>query len=166
MFKQHFKQLCFYGMTYLNDIEVAKDIVHDVFAEVWTRRVTLDFKQPLYPYLLRLTRNRCINHLEHIKVRDKYVEVELIFGSEMHEHSYTEHDEMIQRVMARIDKLPAKSREVVNLYFLERKKYKEIAEELGISVNTVKTHMTTGMRTLRSELGELNLYFLFFGPLD
>ena len=57
--------------------------------------------------------------------------------------------------------LPDKQREALQKYFLEGKKYKEVAEELGIAVNSVKTHIFRGLNALRQHLREdLILYFL------
>ena len=60
-------------------------------------------------------------------------------------------EELLERILTRIDQLPDRCGEVMRLCFIECKKYKEIAEELNISVNTVKTHITTGLKTLRDE---------------
>ena len=65
-FREFFKSLCFHAMSFVKDEEVAKDIVHDIFLTVWTRRNEIDFTQSLYPYLLSLTRNKSLNYLEHL----------------------------------------------------------------------------------------------------
>lgn len=141
-------------MSYLGDEELSKDIVHDVFAEVWKKRATIDFSQPLYSYLVCLVRNRCLNYLEHKKVEGKYIECQLLFSDHYDTYSDTEQEEILNKIITRIDKLPNRSREILRLYFLERKKYKEIAVELNISINTVKTHMSSGIRILRNEFSE------------
>ncbi len=51
-----------------------------------------------------------------------------------------------------VNKLPEKQRVVVKMCFVEGKMYKEIAVDLGISVNTVKTHLKRAIQSLRSEL--------------
>ena len=73
-------------------------------------------------------------------------------------------EELVERILARIELLPERCSQVMKLSFIECKKYKEIAEELNISVNTVKTHITTGLKTLRDEFPASLLLLLFTHP--
>ena len=73
-------------------------------------------------------------------------------------------EELLERILARIEQLPERCSQVMKLSFIECKKYKEIAEELNISVNTVKTHITTGLKTLRDEFPASLLLLLFSHP--
>lgn len=149
-------------MGYVRDEETSKDIVHDVFITVWNNRNTIDFSRPMYPYLLSLTRNRCFNHLEHEKVQGRHKNYELTF-SELYDTANTnDHEELVARIVSRIDQLPEKCSVVMRLCFLECKTYKEIADELDISVNTVKAHLSSGLKILRHEFpGSLLLVLLF-----
>lgn len=161
LFKQYFKRLCFYAMSFLKDEEMAKDIIHDVFIGLWNNRSSVDFGQPMLPYLLNLVRNRCFNSLEHRKVCEKYARYQLT-GENAHSVAYdSDYDMLIESVIGRIDRLPAVCREVMRLCFLEGKKYKEVADLLGISVNTVKTHISSGLRAVRTDFPD-SLITLFF----
>lgn len=71
------------------------------------------------------------------------------------------HEELVQQIMERIDHLPERCSEVMRLCFVECKSYKEIAALLGVSVNTVKTHVTNGLKILREEFPASILLFLF-----
>lgn len=164
LFKQYFKSLCFHAMSFVKDEDAAKDIVHDVFFNVWTHRFSIDFSQPMAPYLIGLTRNRSCNYLDHLKVKDRHVQHELTFAELYNEIDTSGQEELIKQVMERIDRLPERCREVMRLCFMDCKKYKEIAEILDISVNTVKTHITTGLKILRDEFSSsgLILFFSYF----
>lgn len=159
-FKQYFRSLYFHALSFIRDEDVAKDIVHDVFITVWERRSDIDFSQPLLPYLLSLTRNRCLNHLEHLKVKVRHEE-----QAQSTEPFYliTEdlgHEELIRAIMERIASLPDRCRDVMQLYLVDGKKYKEIADTLNISVNTIKTHISNGLKILRDEFpASLLLWF-------
>ncbi|MDE5610534.1 MAG: RNA polymerase sigma-70 factor [Odoribacter sp.] len=150
-FREFFKSLCFHAMSYVKDGEVAKDIVHDVFLTVWTRRNEIDFTQPIYPYLLSLTRNRAINYLDHLKVQARHAGRETGQEQVYFPADDTGHEELILKIKERIATLPDRCREVMFLYLVEGKKYKEIAELSGISVNTVKSHISNGLKNLREE---------------
>ncbi len=160
-FKQYFKPLCFYAMRLLKDEEVAKDVVHDVFLTVWKHRNSLDFSHTMYPYLLNLTRNNAFNYLAHLKVEENYENKGTLQDCVDFAGSDTEHEELIENIMKRIDQLPERCRIVMQLCFIECKRYKEVADMLDISVNTVKTHISTGLKILREEFPASLLFILF-----
>lgn len=160
-FKRFFKSLCFHAMSFVKDEDIAKDIVHDVFLTTWTQRKKIDFSQPMLPYYLSLTRNRSLNYLDHLKVRTRHEKSELQKNLLYVETDYSEHEELIRQIMDRIDRLPDRCGEVMRLCFVECKKYKEIAEILGVSVNTVKTHISLGLKILKEEF-PASLLFVFF----
>lgn len=160
-FKQYFKPLCFYAMSFVKDDEVARDIVHDVFLTVWNNRTSIDFGRPMYPYLLNLTRNSSLNYLAHLKVKSRHEENLILQGDLFSDSEDDGHEELIARIMNRIDTLPARCREVMYLYLVECKKYKEIATQLDISVNTIKTHITAGLKILREEFPSSLLILCF-----
>ena len=148
-FKRFFKPLCFHAMSFVKDADIAKDIVLDVFLTTLTQREKIDFTQPMLPYYLSLTRNRSLNYLDHLKVRARHEENESYKNLLYAETDYSEHEELIR------------CGEVMRLCFIECKKYKEIAEILGVSVNTVKTHISLGLKILRKEF-PASLLFAFF----
>ena len=160
-FKRFFKPLCFHAMSFVKDADIAKDIVHDVFLTTWTQREKIDFTQPMLPYYLSLTRNRSLNYLDHLKVRARHEENESYKNLLYAETDYSEHEELIRQIMNRINQLPDRCGEVMRLCFIECKKYKEIAEILGVSVNTVKTHISLGLKILRKEF-PASMLFAFF----
>ncbi len=160
-FKQYFKPLCFYAMRLLKDSEVAKDVVHDVFLIVWKHRNNLDFSRTMYPYFLNLTRNNAFNYLAHLKVKENYENKGVLQDCVDFAENDTEHEELIGNIIKRIDQLPERCRIVMQLCFIECKKYKEVADLLGISVNTVKTHISTGLKILREEFSASLLYIFF-----
>lgn len=160
-FKRFFKPLCFHAMSFVRDEDAARDIVHDVFLTVWTQRAKIDFSQPILPYYLSLTRNRCLNYLDHLKVKTRYEEKVVRNHPLYTEYDPVDHEELICQIMLRINQLPDRCGEVMRLCFVECKKYKEVAEMLNISVNTVKTHISLGLKTLREEF-PASLLLLFF----
>ena len=160
-FRQYFKPLCFYAMSLLKDNEVVRDVVHDVFLSAWMHRKEIDFERPMYPYLLNLVRNRALNWLAHSKIVVQHEERVLQRGELLEEIEDGNHEELIQQIMERINHLPERCGEVMRLCFVECKSYKEIATLLGVSVNTVKTHIANGLKVLREEFPTSILLFLF-----
>lgn len=161
LFKSHFRDLTRFVYGYVNDEEAAKDIVHDAFLAVWQKLEGLDASYSMRPYLYTLCRNGALDYLKHLRVISEN-------ERELSTHLQAEADEdkeqlekRIEQVKEKLALLPAQQREALQKYFLEGKKYKEVAEELGIALNSVKTHISRGLNSLRHDLREdLILYLL------
>ena len=78
------------------------------------------------------------------------------------EESYLLDDTVIETVLAAVRKLPKKTQQVVQSVMCQGHSYQETANELEVSINTVKTLLKAGMRELRSELEEYKKMFLLF----
>ena len=106
-----------------------------------------------------MVRNRCLDHLrkkgiptESLKPYDTYG---IIDDDDAQERSQTE-----ARLWTAIDSLPEKCREVFILSKRDGLKYEEIAEELGLSVNTVRNQISKALKVLKE--GVHKLYTFFF----
>ena len=138
------------------DQATAEDLVQDVFMQIWVNRETSSINESLQAYLFRAVRNRCINYLEHLKVKASYEAQEMI-ELQIREAEFYEspeqlliRKEQLERVRQEIEKLPDKSRKVFKMAYDEGKKAAEIAKELQISVRTVETQIYNALKTLRS----------------
>ena len=154
LFKSHFEDLVGFVCSYVNDEEVAKDIVHDVFLVVLKNQKKLDTSYSLKSYLFTLSKNYALNYLKHLRVVAMN-EREVV---EALQNADEELDDYEQR---KLDELPEKQREVLMKCFVEGQTYKDVADVMGISVNSVKTHISRGLKFLRNELkGEMVMLFL------
>lgn len=70
------------------------------------------------------------------------------------EEKLDDYEQRMARLNEKLDELPEKQREVLMKCFVEGQTYKDVAEGMGISVNSVKTHISRGLKFLRSELKE------------
>ncbi|MNK33363.1 ECF RNA polymerase sigma factor RpoE [compost metagenome] len=148
----------------LRNREEAKDVIQDVFALLWTKRHEIDFKSNLTGYLYTAVRNKIFDFISHQTVESKYLGSLQNFldnGTAVTDHVIRE-----KQISAIIEKeiaaLPPRMRLV---FELSRKKYmshKEIAEELGISQQTVTDQIKKALKILRAKLGLVTyLIFLF-----
>ena len=126
LFKQHYRTLCFHAMSLVNDLDTSKDIAHDVFLSLWYHRATIDFTRPILPYLFSLTRNRALNYLEHKKIQNNHVRQHLADDPTYTLSDDSTREELLERILARIELLPERCSQVMKLSFIECKKYKEI----------------------------------------
>lgn len=160
LFKANYIRLYYHALNFLNDSEVAKDVVNDVFEYVWRHYDQYDFAVSVTPFLYTLVRNQAVSIIRHRKVEEKFQQKSLLL-EEGYEQEYAEHDELIVRLRKAISDLPPQTQKVFRACFLEDKKYLEVADELDISVNTVKTHVKKALHILRETFSDDKLILLF-----
>ena len=161
LFGQYYQSLCFYALSFVKDKEIARDLVHDVFLSLWNHMAEIDFEKPVYPYLVSLTRNRVLNYLEHLKVEDKHFARQRTLSEVYVSTDDSGYEELIAQIMQQMSQLPERCRNVMYLCFVEGKKHKEIAEELGVSITTVRTHIALGLKMLRQHFPDINLFLIW-----
>lgn len=140
--------------------EDAENITQDVFMNLWERQDALDHVENMNAYIFRLTKNRCLDYLKHKMSEEKYATaVQTDFEFDLKLQSLDRFDTDIigvegleNQIMAAIDTLPARCREIFMLSRFEELRYKEIAERLGVSVNTVENQMAIALRKLKLKL--------------
>ena len=142
------------ALNLVDDTEVAKGIVQNVFSDLWARRDTLDIKVPLEAYLVRAIKFSSIDYLRAKAVREKAREEIRVNATVAHNDTEEQMDaiELDHKIGHLVNMLPAKCQEV---FRLSREKYmsnREIAKGLQISEKTVERHMTKALRHLRAGL--------------
>ena len=162
LFDAYYKPLVVWADTFLRDMNLAEDVVQDLFVSIWKDKVYLRFKpETLSSFLHVSVRNRCFKRIEK---RDVFRNASVLDHVELVFEEYNErHDQLVSRVLEEMALLPERSREIMNCVFLEGLKYREVAERYGISVSTVKTLLGNSVKKLRERLDkELFSGFLFF----
>ena len=168
LFKANYSKLCSYANLFLNDPDAAEDVVQEVFFKLWKNRGELQISTTIKSYLYRAVRNGCMNVIDHISVREAYkiVNEEDIKDSEGNLIDETIVTELEQRIKETIDLLPAERRKIFILSRFEGLKYREIADQLNISVKTVENQMYQALKFLREKLADyLPLLILVFKGL-
>lgn len=164
LFDRYYIPLVLWGEQFLHDRAKAEDVVQDFFVRLWEDDYLLKISAPvLSSYLFTAVRNACIT-LQNKK--DTLHKANSLAGVEIPVEAFSEaNDERISRVFEEISKLPERTRLVVEEIMLKEKKYKEVAFELGISVNTVKYLLREGTRKLRESLNDSfkSILLIIFG---
>lgn len=154
LFRRFYKPLTCYAVKFVAQQEEAEDIVQDVFIQFWENDRFNSIKNYLRSYLYQSVRNRCLNVLESKeKILLKPIDIVSEWpGSELFDE--LDYDRYMNSIYEEIDKLPDRTREIFKAVVLDGKRYKEVAEEFHISINTVKTVLTRSLTTLRTILDE------------
>ncbi|WP_316823463.1 RNA polymerase sigma-70 factor [Pedobacter gandavensis] len=151
-----------HAYKWTQDREEAKDVVHELFLALWTKRERLSFPENLSAYLYTAVRNRIFNAISHQKTASKYLNSLQAFIDE--EQRATDHlvreKQMTLLIEKEIAALPAKMRAVFELSRKEQLSHKEIAEQLTLSEQTVRKHVQHALKILRLKLGLVVFLFL------
>lgn len=161
-FYEYFEVLHRYAYTLLKDNDDAQDAVQAVFVQLWHKRDILAIRQSARSYLYVATHNQCLNNIKSRKTRKKYYDnfaAEESYVTTATEESI-ELKDLQKEILAAMDSLPDKCREVFYKSRFEEKTYPEIAEELNISVKTVEAHMSKALRILRPLLAGKTFWFI------
>ena len=160
----YFSKMKYFAKEYVVSEEDAENIVQDVFMELWEKREALTMHTNLIAFLFTAIKNRCLNFLKHqsyIQAKTCSLKADEELESQLNLYALEQFDEAVssisevENLLSRtMQKLPERCREIFLLSRIEGLKYKEIAERLDISVNTVENQISIALRKLRSELKE------------
>ncbi|MDD2426452.1 MAG: sigma-70 family RNA polymerase sigma factor [Bacteroidales bacterium] len=150
MFKKYFGVLVLYAKRYVGSYEVAEDIVQDVFLHLWENGVLETIK---VSYLFACVRNKAINYSKKNKKQLTLKEVPISLISCLDEdEEIVLHYEKMANLFKAFDKLPPKTLEVLKKIYLEERKYSDVANELGLSLNTIRSHMYTAFKLIKKSI--------------
>ena len=171
IYDTYYGYLCAIAKGYLSDNEAAETVVGDVIYNIWEMRENLNIHTSLRSYLIRSVKNRSINYLQQeyiskeisINSLPEYTEIESFYFIEK-EHPLEKvlESELEKTIAAAIGNLPEECRTAFILSRIYNKKYDEIADQMGISVNTVKYHIKNALSKLRLELKDYLIILLLF----
>jgi RNA polymerase sigma-70 factor (ECF subfamily) len=165
IFRLHYANLCAYAYKYLQEKEASEELVQDVFFKLWVKRTEIDIQSSLKSYLYRAVRNGALNVISHLKIREEYKasNEQNRLDTEMQDGDELVGSELNQCIQSSLMKMPEQRRRIFVMSRYEDLKYREIAEQLGVSIKTVESQMTKALKFLRVELREyLPLISLFF----
>jgi RNA polymerase sigma-70 factor (ECF subfamily) len=156
LFREFFSPLCNFACGYVNDLDTAKEIVQEVFINLWNKRETIVSDSTVKAYLYTSVKNRCLNYIrDHKKFRSYILDVEIEAENMGFESDSLTQTEAQMKIQQAIETLPEKCKEVFILSRFDEMKYKEIADKLEISVKTVEAQISKALKILREELKEL-----------
>ncbi|MDG1330957.1 MAG: RNA polymerase sigma-70 factor [Crocinitomicaceae bacterium] len=155
VFTQYGEQLRNFLIYRGSEAGQAEDIVQESFIKLWENCAKV-IPSKAKSYLYTLASNAFKNDIAHMKVRMKYAESGVAEKTNIETPEFKmEEDEFKERLQNAIAELVPTQREVFLMNRIDKKKYAEIAEELGISVKAVEKRMGKALKILRSKIKEL-----------
>lgn len=149
----YYPRLLSYAARFTNDTVTAEDLVQDSFYNFLKKYK--DCTEDEFPKIIfRITRNRCLDYLKHLKISGQQIQIERNEGELLYSFDFLSGDaadseflmdELNGQIEEVLESLPQRCREVFELSRFQDLSNREIAEKLGISVKTVKNHMTKAL---------------------
>ena len=171
IFKDYYRKLCTYARGFLGDANEAEDIVSEFFVSFWENRKNLEINSSLKSYLFKSIKNRCMNYIKHLSVKDKYKSIILthyqedLYIDKSDKYSDIDYNSLQKKIDEIIETLPNQCKRVYLMSRYDEKKYDEIANELNISRNAVKKHIVKALEIFRINLRDAELFSMFLAIL-
>lgn len=155
LFEELYPRLCLFADSYIGDMDLSKDIVQEVFVTVWEKMIEYRGSRAIKSFLYTSVKNRCLDHLKSKRYKNTIKGDDIIFEDmESEEYLFTNIviAETYSSLRNAINNLPKKSEQVIRLSMNSYSNI-EIAEEMDITINTVKSQKRIAYMKLRRALG-------------
>jgi RNA polymerase sigma-70 factor (ECF subfamily) len=170
VYRFYYPRLNYFARQYLLDTEASRNIVQDVFTELWDKRNTLQNDTNLNAWLFTVTKNKSLKIISHLKSQQNYKSYVRGRQLDVNYNSLADFDtsnfifeELQTRIESALEKLSPACRKVFEMSRFEDKKSREIAEELNLSIKTIEAHISKALRSLKTDLKDyLPLFYILF----
>ena len=162
IYRKYFFELFSYGRKIIDDKETVKDSIQDLFIKIWNNRENLSNTTSVRYYLFTSLKYKLIDNLRSSEQRFKVSADVLDF--DMPEAGSEEEDFHVnkEKILKTISKLSKHQQKVLHMKFFRNQSNKEIAEELGITVQSVYNSVFKTLRIIRKQLLLLVTLILFY----
>lgn len=161
IFETMYPRLYGYALKYLKEETAAEDVVENVMLKLWEKRERFKGVKNLHSYLYSMVRNAALDHLSRNSRSVSYEDVQLEI-QENFDYDIIE-DEVYSILLKTLETLPDKCKMIFKLSCLQNYTYQEIADQLGISVNTVKSQRSRAVSLMKSKLKGHPAFLILLG---
>ncbi|WP_454881711.1 RNA polymerase sigma-70 factor [Sphingobacterium detergens] len=172
IYKAYFRKLYTLSFRYVRDEAIAEELTNDVFMMLWENAGKLAINQSLGAYLSRSVINLSLTHLKKnqrlLDRNNDYIkDLDLTDDGDQADLAALYESKLLM-IESILESLPPQCRKIVLMSKYDKMKQQEIADQLGISIKTVKNHLTIAYDRIRVALAKQRTYlllligFLFF----
>ncbi|MDR0756421.1 MAG: RNA polymerase sigma-70 factor [Tannerella sp.] len=148
LFVRYYKSLCQFVYGLVTNRDDAEDIVQELFLHLWSHRKKMEINGQVSSYLYRMAKNMTLNHIR--KETGYRMLLERMDAPPLYEEDHSlETGEFRVALYDCLNRLPARSRQILLLDRINGLKQKDIAEKLHISLQTVKNQIWMSLQKLR-----------------
>lgn len=149
LFRENYSRLYAYAFSILQSEEDSRDAVDEAFVDAWHHREAIS-EGKTESYIFISLRNKCLTQLRRQTSTHPLSDALLHRLEAETDEEWREREERISRIEQAIGQLSERTRYVLHQCYYERRTYRDVAQQLGITTDGVKKHITTALRSLRS----------------
>lgn len=153
VYNAYYKLLLHVAFDYLHSKNDAEDVIQEVFMKLYESRKQFNDDEHLKYWLIKVTNNKCIDYLRHIKNKEMLISNDHI---DILNNQGNKEDSLQRRVQEAIDKLNINDKTIIVLYYYNDLSLKEISKVLSISEANVKKRISRARIKLKSIIGDKN----------
>ncbi len=163
LYSSYYETLVLFANQIIDDSQAAEDIVQDCLVKFWISKRYRTLESGLDKYIFQAVKFSSLNYVRGDRRKKNLHENvirEMMSEEDLPEEENVEILEMVYKV---IDLLPEERRHIFLMVFVDGMSYQEVADQLQISKNTVKTQLSRSLKFLRDTLKDrYNAFLLFF----
>ena len=170
LYNDYYQQFVHFAMGYVRDEAKAQDFVSDAFAAYWECKNTLLTDTNAPGYILTIVRNKCLNYLQHKKVKLKAIEeltdhAQWVLNTKINTLEACNPEKIFSQEIEQIientlEKLPQKTAQIFQMSRYELLTHREIAQQLKLSTKSVEYHISKALSELRINLKDFLISIL------
>jgi RNA polymerase sigma-70 factor (ECF subfamily) len=155
LFHQYYDDLCRYVVIYIKDIDIAENIVQDLYVYIWEHRETIEIHHSFESYLYQAARYKALNYKrDNLRKADKisFLTKQNVDKVSVSADEAIELKELNVIINEAIKLLPERCQQIFKLSRSEELSYREIAELMQISISTVDNQVNTAIKRFRTHV--------------
>lgn len=171
-YNSYYSRFYRYAYYYVNDLATAEDITHDAIVYYWENRSKLSPGTDVLGYILLTVKNKCLNYLKHLQIEYEYnKKYQELYEWEVKARIMTLEDEnyadiftsdIMEIVTKSLAKLPKQTQDIFRKNRFEYMSRKDIASEMGVSLQKIDYHINKANDHLYSDLKDYLPLVIFF----
>ncbi|GAB3910427.1 RNA polymerase sigma factor [Mucilaginibacter boryungensis] len=166
IFRKFYPSLCFFAERITGSHDDAEDVIEELFVKLWNKQLQFETEQHLKAYLYRSAKNACLDFLkvsERSDMRNTFFAEERGYSEDAYLNEIIR-AEIISEVYHAIESLSPQCSKIITMSYLDGKSNQEIADELNLSVQTVKNQKGRGLAMLKQRLPNDKFQLLLLIP--
>lgn len=164
VFDSLYDGLCLFTNRFTFDMSAAEDVVQEAFVALWNNHANMESEVHIKSFLYRTCRNIALNYLKHQRIENNYSQTSACESES--DFVYFVLEEEVNRIILQTEtELPKRCKEIFILA-MQGKSNEEIAEQLQVSVNTVKTQKKIAYRQLKRHISNITLLAAFCSTIS
>jgi len=164
LYEKYFESLCHFSIQFVKSVDLAEEVVSDVFTNIWFKRKDIGIKMSIKSYLYSAVKNQSLNYIKSEERLSGIFEKDslqlVVYDRQPDEKVINQ--EIQDKIESIIEELPEKRGIIFRMNRIDGLSYKEIAEVLSISVNTVQNQMIKAIKYMSEQIPRIKKLFSIF----